>query len=107
METTFASFEPLPEDKASKEEEYRHEAKIRWAAIQEIVRDKDLVELKSDYYGMSTFWLNPQTQRITEVASLGDSKPVFFTPTADVYRHIAALNNLSVPAETVWNTNIY
>lgn len=94
----YASFEPLPEDKLRRQQQEAKIARTRWDNITKYVRDNNLVSLQSDYLDMSTFWLDPQ-MRILQVQSHGDPKPIFYVPEARIYRHIAALNNLSVPAD--------
>lgn len=90
----YALFEPLPEDKLRRQKEEAKVGTIRWYNITKYVRDNNLMSLKSDYLDMSTFWLDPQKHRILQVQSLGGPSPEFYVPQANIYQHIAELNNL-------------
>lgn len=90
----YAPFEPLPEDKLRHETNRHHAAQVRHDAIQEIVRTRQLVELKSDYLDRSSFWLTPDTREILQVQSDGGPQPTFYTPAPEHYTHIAELNEL-------------
>ena len=90
----YASFEPLPEDKNRHEQECQRKAEIRSAAIDGIVKYRNLQKLESDYLDRSTFWLDPSSQTILQVQSDGDANPIFYKPDKPIYDHIAKLNGL-------------
>lgn len=97
----YAKYEPLPmsseekknQDRISKEknEEYRQK-------INRIVQEHDLIKLRCDYFGMSSFYYDRKTRTLYEVNDvLSQSK--FCSGGNEIFRvshdqHILRLNNL-------------
>lgn len=91
---SYAKFELSPEQKNEKKSQNDENQKYRTNFINNVIATNNLVELKSDYFGMSRFFFDPKRKNILEVHAVGQGVPNFFTPEYNVLIHIKQLNGL-------------
>jgi hypothetical protein len=77
-------------------EQRRIESAKKQSYIQDYVKKNNLIKLKSDYFGMSSFYYNKEKDIVLEVKNYDDGQgnPLFFKPKLNIEEHIRELNNL-------------
>jgi len=92
MDSGFASLEPLPptQQQIQQKNELFEQKKIQ---KNQLITKYNLIELASDYFNMSSYYLDPSSKTIVEIENTG---PVYLRkPSYDIVQHLIQLNKLN------------
>jgi hypothetical protein len=94
----YASFSLSEEEEAEKQKKHLYEMQTRSQLIQNHVKKHQLIELKSDYLGMDSYYLDQTTALVYKVCNVGCGVPEFrITNDSHILRLNGLLTNDVIP----------